>query len=271
METTKLQKKRIIEFLREGKRFDGRKLDEVRDAKVELGISENAEGSCAVKVGNTEVYAGVKMSVIEPYADGPNEGTLSVGLELGTMADDDFDLGAPGIEAIEMARVIDRGIRESGVIDWEGLCIEPGKKVWQVSIDIYAINNDGNLFDAAALAGLIALANAKLPVLNKETMKPEHKLSDKAIPLNKDKMSFNLTVYKIGENFVLDPTREEEEIAECRLGIALADNEGKPRITAMQKGREGSLSSEDMEKILKLVEDKFPELNKKITKLVWAK
>jgi exosome complex component RRP42 len=269
METPKLQKRRIIEFLREGKRFDGRKLDEVRDIKVELGISENAEGSCAVKFGNTEVYAGVKMSIIAPYADGPDEGTLSVGLELGTMADDDFDLGAPGIEAIEMARVIDRGIRESGIIDWKKLCIEEGKKVWQVSIDIYAVNNDGNLFDAAALAGLIALANAKLPVYDEKEGKVKHELSDKSIPLNKDKMSFNLTVYKIGEIFVLDPTREEEEITECRLGMALADNEGKPRITAMQKGREGGLSSEDMEKILKLVDDKFPELNKKITKLVW--
>ena len=269
MEISRLQKRRIIEFLREGKRFDERKTDELRDIKVELGISENAEGSCAVRVGNTEVYAGVKMSVIEPYADGPDEGTLSVGLELGTMADDNYELGAPKIEAIEMARVIDRGIRESGIIDWKKLCIEEGKKVWQISLDIYAINNDGNLFDAAGLAGLIALTHAKMPVLNKETMKPEHELSDTAVPLNKEKMSFNLTVYKIGDSFVLDPTREEEEIAEYRLGMALADNDGQPRITAMQKGKEGGISSEDMEKILKLVEDKFKELHKKISKLVW--
>jgi len=269
MEIPRLQKRRVIEFLKEGKRFDGRKMDELREISVELGISENAEGSCAVKFGNTEVYAGVKMSTIEPYPDGPDEGTLSVGLELGAMADDDFDLGAPRIEAIEMARVIDRGIRESGIIDWKKLCIVEGKKVWQVSIDIYAINNDGNLFDVAALAGLIALANAKMPVYNEKTEKVEHELSDKALPLTKNKMSFNLTVYKIGDSFVLDPTREEEEIAEYRLGMALADNDGQPRITAMQKGKEGGISSNDMEKILKLVEDKFPELHKKISKLVW--
>src|SRR3989338_2292746 len=142
-----IQKKRIIEYIKQGKRFDGRKLDEFRDISVDLNISENSEGSCAVKIGKTEVYAGVKMSVIAPYADGPDEGTLSVGLELGPMADNDFDLGAPGIDAIEMARVIDRGIRESGVIDWKKLCIVAGEKVWQISLDIYAINNDGNIFD----------------------------------------------------------------------------------------------------------------------------
>lgn len=266
-----LQKKRIIEYLREGKRFDGRKFDELRDVKVEMGISENAEGSCSVKFGKTEVFAGVKMSVIAPYADGPNEGTLSVALELGTMADNDFDMGAPSIEAVEMARVIDRGIRESGLIDWEKLCIESGKKVWQISLDIYAVNNDGNLFDAAALAGLIALANAKLPVYDVKEEKVKHELSKNAVPLVKENMSFNLTIYKVGDSLLLDPSKEEERIAEYRVGIALADNKGEPRITAMQKGKDGGISSEDMEKILKLVEDKFEDLHKKISKLVWGK
>ena len=35
-----------------------------------------------------------------------------------------FDIGRPGIEAIELARVIDRGIRESGFIDFKKLCIK---------------------------------------------------------------------------------------------------------------------------------------------------
>ncbi|MEI7718226.1 MAG: RNA-binding protein [archaeon] len=265
-----LQKDRIIEYLAQGKRFDGRKPEEMRDISVQLGISENAEGSCAVKFGKTEVYAGVKMSIIEPYSDGPDEGTLSVTLELGAMADDEFDLGAPKIDAIEMARVIDRGIRESGLIDWKKLCIVEGKKVWQISLDIYAINNDGNLFDAAALAGLIALANAKLPVYNAETEKIEHKLSNVKVPLIKENMSFNLTVHKVGDQFVLDPSLQEEEASDYRLGIALADNKGEPRITAMQKGKEGGISEIDMEKILNLVESNFKELNKKIVKLVWS-
>jgi exosome complex component RRP42 len=269
MSIPKLQKKRIVEYIKQGKRFDGRELDEFRDIKVEIGISENSEGSCSVKFGKTEVYAGVKMSVIEPYADGPDEGTLSVGMELGPMADSEFDLGAPGIEAIEMARVIDRGIRESGIIDWKKLCIKEGEKVWQISLDIYAINNDGNLFDVAALAGLIALANAKMPKYNEKEEKVEHELSDKSVPLIKENFSFNITIHKIGDTFILDPTKEEEEISEFRLGIALADNDGAPRITAMQKGKEGGMSESDMEKILKLVEDKFGELHKKFSKLVW--
>jgi len=269
MTIPRLEKDRIIEYLQQGKRFDGRKPTDLREAEVALNISECSEGSCSVKFGNTEAYAGVKMSVIAPYADGADEGTLSVGLELGTMADDDFDMGAPGIEAIEMARVIDRGLRESGLIDWKKLCIKEGEKVWQISIDIYAINNDGNLFDVAALAALIALANAKFPVYNEKTGRVEHELTDKKLPLIKENMSFNLTIWKVGDSLIIDPSKEEEETADYRVGIALADNDGKPRITAMQKGKDGFINQADMEKILNLVESELPALDKKIKKLVW--
>ncbi len=265
-----LQKKRIIEYLKEGKRFDGRALDEFRDFKVERGISKNAESSVSLKLGKTEVYAGVKMALVTPYPDSPDEGTFMTTMELGPMADKNFELGAPKIQAIEMGRVIDRGIRESGFIDFKGLCMVKGEKVWQVFLDIYAINNDGNLFDAAAIAALIALGNAKLPVYNKEEDKIEHKASDTPLPLNKEAMSFNLTFHKVGNQIIVDPSKEEELISDFRLSIAIADNNGEARITAMQKGKEAGINSEDMDKILKLVETKFKDTFPTISKFVWG-
>lgn len=267
----KLQKKRIIEFLREGKRFDGRKPEEFRDIQVELNISENAEGSCSVRLGETEVYAGVKLSVVTPYADGPNEGTLSVGMEMGPMADDSFQAGAPAIDSIEVARVVDRGIRESKLIDFEKLCIKSGEKVWSISVDLYAVNNAGNLFDAAGLAAVVALANAKIPVYNEAEGRPEHELSKVAVPLRKENMSFNVTIHKIGDAFVLDPTKDEEAISEYRLSVAVGEYDGELKISSMQKGKDGGISEEDMEKILNLVEDKFLDLHKRFSKLVAGK
>lgn len=266
-----LQRKRIIEYLKEGKRFDGRALDEFRELKVELGISQNAESSCSLRLGNTEVYAGVKMALVTPYPDSPDEGTFMTSMELGPMADGDFELGAPKIEAIEMGRVIDRGIRESGFIDFKGLCMKEGEKVWQVFLDIYAINNDGNLFDAAAIAALVALANARMPVYDEENNKILHEFSDKPLPLNKDAMSFNMTVHKVGDKLIVDPSKEEEIISDYRLGIAIADNNGEARITAMQKGKEVGISVDEMEAILKLVEDKYKDTFPVVSKLVWGK
>jgi len=266
-----LQKERLIEYLKEGKRLDGRKVDEYRDIEINLGLSENAEGSCSVKFGDTEVWVGVKLGITEPYPDSQDEGTFMTSAELNPMASEDFESGPPRINSIELARIIDRGIRESGFIDFKKLCIKEGEKVWQVFLDIYAINDDGNLLDVAGLASLIALGNAKMPVYNEKEEKIEHELSKDALPLNKDVMAFSMTFHKIGESLVADVSAEEEKASDYRITIAVADNKGKPRITAMQKGKEGAISEEDMEKILKLAEDKWKEMFPKISKFVWGK
>lgn len=267
----RLQKKRIIEYLKEGKRFDGRSLDAYREIEVETGLSKNSEGSCRVKFGKTEVYAGIKLALAEPYPDSQDSGTFMTTAELSPLASANFELGPPKINAIELARIIDRGIRESGFIDFKKLCIKEGEKVWQVFLDIYAINDDGNLMDVAGLAGLIALGTAKMPVYNEKEEKVEHELSKNPLPLEKEAMAFNMTIHKIGDYFVVDPSVEEEAVSDARISIAVADNKGEPRITAIQKGKEGPFSDKDMEKILKIVEDKFKEMFPKVSKYVWGK
>jgi len=265
-----LQKEKIEEYATEGMRLDGRKISDYREIKVEKEISKNAESSVRVRVGDTEVFAGVKMAVTEPYPDSPNEGTFMTTAELHPMASDNFDLGKPGIGAIELARVIDRGIRESGFIDFKKLCIKEGEKVWQVFVDIVALNDGGNLLDVAGLAALIALGNARLPVYNEEEDKIEHEFSDNPLPLDKEAMSFNMTLHKIGGKILVDVTKEEEAISDYRISIAVADNSGEPRITAMQKGKAGAISEGDMENILNLVCDKWKEMFPKVKELVFG-
>ncbi|MGC9309748.1 MAG: exosome complex protein Rrp42, partial [Candidatus Nanoarchaeia archaeon] len=200
----------------------------------------------------------------------PDEGTFMATAELGPLASEEFDLGPPKINAIELARVIDRGIRESGLVDMKKLCIKPGEKVWQVFVDIYAINDDGNLLDAAALAALIALGNARLPVYNEETGEIEHELTDKPLPLNKEALSFNMTFHKIGDAIVVDPSYEEEEVSEYRVSLAIGGDK-EPMITSIQKGKEGAIEQEDMDKIIDLGVEKWKEMFPKIKEYVWGK
>ena len=78
MEIADLTKKRIIEYLDEKKRFDKRKLLEYRNIKIRFGISKQAEGSASVRIGKTEVVAGVKLDIAEPYTDSPDKGSMIV-------------------------------------------------------------------------------------------------------------------------------------------------------------------------------------------------
>ena len=111
----------IKSLIENGQRVDGRKLTDVRDIVITNDVSTKAEGSARVKWGDTEVIAGVKMSVGTPYSDSPDKGTLMVTSELLPMANENFSAGPPSIESIELARVIDRGIRESNMIDLKKL------------------------------------------------------------------------------------------------------------------------------------------------------
>ncbi len=259
-----LTRERIKEYLSEGKRFDGRKPEEFRNIIIETGVSKNAEGSARVKIGKTEVIVGVKMNVSEPYADSPDKGNLMVTAELLPLSSPRFENGPPKFPAIELGRVIDRGIRESKFIEFEKLCIKEGEKVWTIFVDIYSINDDGNLLDAAGFGAIAALKNAKIPKYDAKKEKVLFgELSDEKIPLN-EKIPISLTIYKIGNNLVIDPIREEEDISEARVTIGSSNG----IISSMQKGNPEELSIEDFNNILDLMEKTEREIFKKLEKFL---
>ena len=264
MKTSKLTGERIREYLDQDKRFDGRKLDEFRNITIEVGVSKNAEGSARVRIGKTDVLAGVKMSIGEPYPDSPDKGNFMVTVELLPLSSPRFESGPPRINSIELARVTDRAIRESKFVQFDKLCIKEGEKVWTVFVDIYSINDDGNLLDAAGIAAIAALLNTKMPKYDEK----EEKIilgesSGKGLPLTKD-IPISITVHKLGKNLIVDPNREEEDTSETRLTVGSSDGS----ISSMQKGELESLDILEFEKTLDIVEKVWKDLIKKIEKSV---
>jgi len=184
--------------------------------------------------------------------------------ELLPLSSSRFESGPPKFPTIELGRVTDRGIRESKFIDFEKLCIKKGEKVWTVMVDIYSINDDGNLFDAANIGAIVALKNAKMPKYDEKEEKIIYEEKTKnSIPLSKD-TPISITVHKIGENFVVDPTREEEDISETRVTIGSSNG----IISSIQKGNENGLKKEEVDKILDLGEKVERDVFKKIEKFL---
>jgi len=237
--TAAIKKDFIVNLAKKGKRADNREFNQFRDIKIEPGIISKAEGSARVKIGNTQVIAGIKMDMGEPYPDSPDSGVMTTAAELIPLASPDFEAGPPREDAIELARVVDRGIRESKIIDVEKLCIEEGEKVWIIFIDLHILDYDGNLFDAASLAALAALMTAKIP--NERFELGE----DKPLPLSEPPIS--CTSVKFDNIVVMDPSLDEEEIAEARLTVS-TDEKGD--IRAMQKGLNGSFTVDEIKKVI---------------------
>lgn len=252
-----MEKEHILKSLKTGVRYDGRKLLEFRTVMVEQGVSGSAEGSARVKIGETDVFVGVKMAVEKPYPDTPEKGNLMVNSELRPIANPAFEAGPPGDQSIEIARVVDRGLRESKAIKTEALCITPKEKVWSVMIDICPLNDAGNLLDAAALGAIAALKNTKYPqLLEDNTVNWEIK-TDKKIPVANEPIE--ITVLKIGEFMLVDPSPEEEALVDARLTVAVSKD---GTIHALQKGGETPLSAEEIDKMIEIAQDKSKELRK---------
>jgi len=241
----------FMKLLDEGKRLDGRDILEYRKPlKIEYGISTTAEGSAKITLGNTEVLVGIKLEIGKPYPDTPDQGSIMVGAELVPLSNPEFESGPPSIQAVELARVVDRGIRESKAIDFKKLCIEPGEKAWIVVIDIVTLNDDGGLIDACALAALAAVKDAVYPEFTDGKIDYKKKTSKK-IELSKEPIA--VTVFKVGKHYIVDPTLEEEKVTDARLTITLTE-EGE--LCALQKGGDYPITLDDVSRMIDIAMEK---------------
>lgn len=254
----KVMENRITKLLVQGKRLDGRGLTDYREIKLEIDVIEKANGSAQVSLGDTKVLVGIKIEVGEPYPDTPDEGVQTVNAEFVPLASPVFEPGPPKEDAIELARVVDRGIRESKAIDTKKLCIVAGEKVYIVFIDVYILDHDGNLIDASALAAIAALANSKLTSYK---VKKDGKLeaASKKIPLPINDYPISVTVAKINDHLLVDPSLKEENMMDARLTVAFNK---KGDVCAMQKGGVGPLKTSEVLEVIEIARKKAKELRK---------
>lgn len=251
-----LNKRTIQKMIEDEERLDGRDLDEYRDISIEKNyVPTTAEGSAMVEIGDTKVLVGLKVDVEEPYSDRPAEGTLVTNAELAPMADREYESGPPQEPGVELARVVDRGIREAEAVDMEELCIEHGEKVYTLFVDIHVLNNDGNLIDASAIGAMTALKTGFIPEYDEEEDKLLREEKEMDVPLRKSPIT--VTGHRIQDEIVWDTTKEEEKARSARVTVTIDENSN---VVAMQKGDDQSISHDMVMEIVQKAEDKSEEL-----------
>jgi exosome complex component RRP42 len=244
----------VIEYLNQGKRIDGRGSKDYRPIEIKHSVVSKAEGSAFVNLGGTKVYAGVKMDIGEPFPDTPNEGILIVNAEFTPLSSPEVEPGPPGEDAIELARIVDRIIRESQAIELEKLFIEEGK-VWIVYVDLAIFDMRGNLMDASTLAAVKALLHTQIPKIENGKIVRGEFVSK--LPVIYKPVS--VTIGKYNNNLMVDLSKEEEEVVDARLVIGIRDDD---RICAMQKQGIGTFTIKDVEKAIDLAIEKSKELRR---------
>lgn len=227
-----LKRAKITKLLEQDKRLDGRALDEPRELKIETGVIPKANGSARVFLGDTEVVTGVKVQPDRPFPDVGDKGIFICTAEILPLAHPDIETGPPGPEVIELARVVDRGIRESGMIDLKQLVLEKDKSVVGVFVDNSVVDVAGNLFDACSYASTAAVLTTKIPKWEYKDDAPsllegqEYDAPTTTIPVS-------VTMAKINDRILVDPNADEWAVMDARITIT-TNSDGN--ICALQKG-----------------------------------
>ena len=237
-----LKRSQILELLEQGKRIDGRALDEPREISIEINAIPKANGSARVFLGDTDVLCGVKIQPDKPFPDMGDKGIFMCTAELLPFSHPTVETGPPQAPVIELARVVDRGIRESHMVDVSQLVIEKDKSVVGVFADIVVVDYDGNLFDACSYAATAALLTSTTPkwtmVDDKVTL-----VDEEETPLPTTTIPVSVTMGKIGNHIIVDPNGDEWASMDARITIT-TNSDGN--ICALQKGGSDGFTQDEI-------------------------
>jgi exosome complex component RRP42 len=237
-----LKKKKILSLLKDGQRVDGRAMNESRQLVIDTGVIPKAEGSARVRLGDTEVVTGVKIQPDKPFPDLGDRGIFICTAEILPLADPNVEPGPPNEDVIELARVVDRGIRESSMIDLTKLVLQKDKSVIGLFVDNSVTDYDGNLFDACSYASVASLLTCKVPKYELKNDAPtlvEGEFSEPPITT----IPVSVTMGKIGDQIIVDPNADEWGCLDARITIT-TNSDGN--ICAVQKGGNDGFTVEQL-------------------------
>ena len=215
-------------------RPDGRQgLVSTRPVSISVGSVSSADGSSIVKQGETIIVCGIKLELARPMTERPNMGFIVPNITLSPSCHAQFKPGAPSEEAQIASTFLHQVILNSKVLPLENLCIAEGKWVWTVYVDLTCFNFAGNILDASVKALTAALRDLKVPKV--ELVPSDDGNTDdceiavdieKRSPLKLGPMPVACTVAMFEESLLLDPTDEEEALAQTVITVVLtSENE----------------------------------------------
>ncbi|MEM0362965.1 MAG: exosome complex exonuclease Rrp41 [Sulfolobaceae archaeon] len=151
-----IQKPRLI--LDDGSRLDGRKPDELRNIKIELGVLKNADGSAVFEMGNTKVIAAVygPKEMHPRHLSLPDRAVLRVRYHMAPFSTDERKNPAPSRREIELSKVIREALESAILVE-----LFP-----RTVIDIFTevLQADAGSRLVSLMAASLALADAGIPM-----------------------------------------------------------------------------------------------------------
>ncbi|NXF30109.1 EXOS9 protein, partial [Nyctibius bracteatus] len=216
------EKRFLLRAIEERQRLDGRQCYDYRNVRISFGTEY---GCCIVELGKTRILGQVSCELVPPKPNRPTEGILFFNVELSPMAAPGFEPGRQSDLLVKLNRLIERCLRNSKCVDTESLCVVAGEKVWQIRLDLHVLNHDGNIIDAASIAGIVALCHFRRPDVSVQgeevtVYTPEER---DPVPLSIHHMPIcvSFAFFHQGTYLLVDPSEREECVMDGVLVIAM--------------------------------------------------
>jgi len=210
-----------IKLIKNGKRLDNRKNDELRPIKIEAGVLHRAEGSCYLEWGGNKVLAAVygPREAVPRHTQNPLRAIVNARYNMAAFSVDDRKRPGPDRRSREISKVISEALENIILLE----------KFPRASIDvsIEILDAEAGTRCAGLTAAAVALVDAGIPM--------------KDIPVA-------CAAGKIDGEVVLDLGKEEDNFGDADLPIAIAPRTGEILLLQM----DGHLTQKEFDKALDL-------------------
>lgn len=215
-----MENDKISLITEDGLRVDGRKLDELRPVKIEVGVLANADGSAFIQQGKSKLLVAVygPRELHPRHLALPDKALIRCRYHMAPFSVEERKSPAPSRREIELSKIIREALEPAILVD----------RFPRTSIDIFieVLEADGGTRCAAVTAASVALAHAGIPM--------------------KDLVAA-CAVGKVDGKIVVDLCDAEDKYGEVDMPVAYMPN--KKVVTLLQM--DGILTREEFEEAFK--------------------
>ncbi|MGC8496500.1 MAG: exosome complex exonuclease Rrp41 [Thermoplasmata archaeon] len=226
-----------------GIRTDGRKFDELRPIKIEVGVLERADGSAYIEWGENKILAAVygPREVFPKHLQDASKAIVRARYNMAAFSVDERKRPGPDRRSVELSMVISNAL-ESVVL---------AEQFPRTSIDVFieVLQSDAGTRIAGLTAASVALVDAGIPMRD---------------------LIAGCAAGKVGGQVVLDLNKDEDNFGEADLPIAIIPR--TKEIVLLQM--DGNMSLEELDKGMDLAYNasmKVYELQKEALKNKYLK
>ena len=217
-------KDETVKLIVDGKRADGRAVDELRPIKIEVGILHEADGSAYIEWGGNKIICGVygPRECIPRFEASPYKSLVKCRYMMSPFASlDEHSRSGPSRRSTELSKVI-REVFENLVM---------AEKYPNTQIDIYidVLQAEGGTRTASITVAAAALANAGIPL--------------------KDMVSA-VAVGKADDELLVDLGKAEDNFGQSDTPIALSSRDKDILLVQM----DGLLTRDELARVVEMAE-----------------